>query len=90
MAALLTFVLLLATACAASQALHDFVHHDSTADSHFCLVCFLAKGQVSAAPVTFVFAAAAFYCLGSIALASAPAFSDFDYRLSPSRAPPLS
>jgi hypothetical protein len=84
------FVLLVATACSASQALHQSLHHDSAADSHFCLICFFAKGQVSAAPVVLLSVAAVFYCLGSARPASVPAFSHFDYRLSPSRAPPRS
>lgn len=90
LAGLLMFVLLVATACSASQALHQSFHHDSDATGHFCLVCFFAKGHVSAASVALVAAAVAFHCLGSVALARTAALSSFDYRLSPSRAPPLS
>ncbi len=89
-AGLLMFVLLVATACSVSGALHQSLHPDSAANGHVCLICFFAKGHVSTAAVALFAVAVVFYCLGSLRLASAPARSRFDYRLSPSRAPPLS
>jgi hypothetical protein len=83
-------VLLLVTACCASQALHQSLHRDSDAGSHFCLVCLFAKGQVSAAPMALISAAVLFYCLGSLRAEDAPAPAILDLRLSPSRAPPRS
>jgi hypothetical protein len=86
----LVCVLLAATACAASETLHQSLHRDGAAEGHFCLVCFFAKGQVSAEVVAVVSVIAIFYCLGSVRLASAAVAVGFDYRLSPSRAPPRS
>jgi hypothetical protein len=85
---LLVVLLLAVTACAASHSLHEFFHTDCSTDGHFCLVCCFAKGQVSPAPAAIVLAVFVFYCLGSLRLASAPAFAGPDYRLCPSRAPP--
>ena len=38
-------------ALSVSHALHESLHHDGAANSHFCLVCLFAKGQVNAAEV---------------------------------------
>lgn len=89
-AGLLVFLLLIVMTLSANHSLHQALHHGSAADGHFCLVCFFAKGQVSIAPVALVSAVLVFYRLGGVCLANAPAFSGFDYRLSPSRAPPRS
>ena len=89
-ASLLLSVLLLVTACSASQALHQSLHQDSDGGDHFCLVCLFAKGQVSAAPIALVSAVLLFYCLGRFRMETVPALSAADRRLSPSRAPPRS
>ncbi len=90
LATLLMFVLLLATACSASHALHQSLHRESGASDHFCLVCFLVKGHVAAAPVALVLAVLILFWFGSVGWAGVPAYCCFDYRLSPSRAPPSS
>jgi hypothetical protein len=87
---LLVLSLLLTATLSVSHALHQSLHHDSTAHSHFCLICCFAKGQVSPAPTTFISAVIVFCCLWGVHLAHSFPFPGFDYRTSPSRAPPLS
>ncbi len=90
LAALLSFLLLLATTLSASQALHQSLHRDSAANGHVCLICSLVKGQVNMAAVACVLALAVFYYLGNLRLSSTAVVPGFDYRFSPSRAPPQS
>ena len=78
------------TALSVSHTLHQSLHSDGAANSHFCLVCSFAKGQVSAAVVAPVSAMLIFSCLSSFRLADTPRYQGFDYRFSLSRAPPLS
>jgi hypothetical protein len=87
--ALLALLLLVATAVSVSHALHQSLHQDGAGNGHFCLVCSFAKGQVSAAAVAVVSTVFAICCLWCVRLASTISFLRFDYRLSPSRAPPL-
>jgi hypothetical protein len=84
------FLLVVAATLSVSRALHQFLHQDSAAVGHFCLVCAFAKGQVSAAPVAVVSAVLVFCRLGVVCLISTSPFPGFDYRTSPSRAPPSS
>lgn len=84
------FLLLATMALAACHALHHSLHHDSDHPGHFCLVCSFTQGQVSAAealaiPVVLFLG----WLFGSLQ-AQAPLLPGFDYRLSPSRAPPRS
>jgi len=88
-AGLLTALLLLTAALSASHALHHWLHGDCADNDHLCLVCFFAKGQVSVAEVTVFVAILIFFSVGSLCLLNADSRSDFDYRLSPSRAPPF-
>jgi hypothetical protein len=88
LAGLLILGLLVSGALSVSQALHQLLHSDASADSHICLACSIAQGHVSVA--------------GAAAMPVAPVASWFsapltpevlpsagcDYRLSPSRAPP--
>jgi len=87
---LLAGLLLICGVLSVSHAPHQSLHNDSGRSHHLCLVCMFAKGQVSAADVTLV--TALFVLCPLICLcASAPSpRSAFDYRLSPSRAPPPS
>jgi hypothetical protein len=85
---LLALLLLVATTFSVSHALHQSLHQDGPGSGHFCLVCSFAKGQVSGEAVAVVSAILAFCCLWCVGLASTIFFPRFDYRLSPSRAPP--
>jgi hypothetical protein len=74
---------------ASSSPLHRLIHHDADSPNHHCAVTLLAQGQVNSpvvwpglvSPVdTFIF---------YLPLLESEGVSSFDYRLSPSRAPPL-
>jgi hypothetical protein len=75
---------------AASSSLHQAIHADAAAPSHHCVITLLSHGQLNAPEVftgCLVFVAALLFLLPSrVATLSA----SFDYRLSPSRAPPVS
>ena len=68
--------------------LHRFLHSDGGETNHQCLVCSFAKGQVTAAEVSGVFAALVISLVGLILLPKVSPLPSFDFRLSPSRAPP--
>jgi hypothetical protein len=73
---------------AASGPLHKAIHADATAPNHHCVITLLTHGQVNAPaalPGLVAFAAALIFCLPPF---NPAVFSSFDYRLSPSRAPP--
>ena len=76
-------------AFASSGPLHKAIHPDADSSDHHCAITMLAQGQVDT-PVVWLglaaFAAALIFCLPPL---NSEAFSSVDYRLSPSRAPPL-
>ena len=86
----LALLLLVATVFSVSHALHQSLHQDGAASGHFCLVCSLAKGQVIAAAVAVISAVLVFSCLWGVCQLGTSPFPGFDYRASPSRAPPRS
>jgi hypothetical protein len=90
LAGLLAALLLVSATLSVSHALHQSLHRDGAANNHFCLVCSFAKGQVSAADVALASALVVFFCLCGIRAAKPSPLPGFDYRLSPSRAPPRS
>ena len=89
LAALLALLLLAAAILSVSQALHQCLHGEAAASGHVCLVCSLAKGQVGALPVALVCSVCVSPCLWYFCLVHTLPLPGFDYRLSPSRAPPL-
>ena len=88
--ALLAALLLTAAFLSVSHALHQCLHDEGAANAHVCLVCSLAKGQVSAVPVALWSGVCLLSCLWYFRLISPLPLPGFDYRLSPSRAPPRS
>jgi hypothetical protein len=88
LAGLLALLLLAAATFSVSHALHQSLHGDSAADSHFCFLCSLAKGQVTVATVAVLPAALVLSCLWSFRPLSTSPLPGFDYCLSRSRAPP--
>ena len=86
---LLALLLLICGVISVSRALHQSLHSDTTGGHHLCLVCSFAKGQVSAADVALVAAVQVLSPLSSLSAADTSPLPAFDYRLSPSRAPPL-
>jgi hypothetical protein len=87
---LLALLLLISSTLAVSGALHQLLHNDATGSHHLCLVCLFAKGQVSAADVALVAALLVLCPLFSFRAGNPSPLPAFDYRLSPSRAPPVS
>jgi hypothetical protein len=88
LAGLLAVWLVIAGALSLSHALHQSVHPDSSGGSHLCLLCSLAKGHVQAADAALIVAIPVlFLVLGGVLPERFP-LSAFDYRFSPSRAPP--
>jgi hypothetical protein len=75
---------------AASSSLHQAIHSDASAPSHHCVITLLSQGQLITPEVFtggLVFVAALLFILPSL---HATLSSSFDYRLSPSRGPPVS
>ena len=87
---LLAGLLLVCGALSVSNALHQSLHNDAAGSHHLCLVCLFAKGQVSAADVALVAALLVLCPLLSFRAGNPSPLPAFDYRLSPSRAPPAS
>jgi hypothetical protein len=90
LAALLAGLLLVAAILSVSHALHQCLHYEGAVNGHVCLVCSFAQGQVSAVVVALLSGVFVFPCLWFFRLSSTLPLPGFDYRLSPSRAPPLS
>jgi hypothetical protein len=86
---LLAFLLLVATTFSVSHALHQLLHQDGAGNSHFCLACSFAKGQVGAATVAPLPVMSVLEWVSGIPAAASVLLPVTDYRLSPSRAPPL-
>jgi hypothetical protein len=86
---LLALLLLVATTFSVSHALHQSLHHDGAGSGHLCLACSFAKGQVSVAAVGLFVAVLFFCCLWGVCPVGVSPSSGRDYRVSPSRAPPL-
>ena len=84
----MTLLLLLATTAAVSHELHAALHQDGPSSPHFCLVCSLAKGQALAL-ASVVAVALLLACCWLLPRTTARPSTRPDYRLSPSRAPPL-
>lgn len=87
--ALVCLALFLALELFASvPALHRLVHSDADSSGHHCVITLVRQGNVSTAdttPVIVVFVAALLFILPAL---QSEVFTSFDYRLSPSRAPP--
>ncbi len=90
LAAFLALFLIMAGTVSASHLLHQSFHRDGAVSGHSCLVCSLAKGQVSAAEVAVISAILVFCCVRSFRFADPSSLPGFDYCLSPGRAPPRS
>ena len=88
LAGLLALLLLVASAFSVSPSLHQLLHHNHAGGDQVCLACSLAHGQVSAAEVAIVAVALIFALICGALLQKTSPLSSFDYRLSPSRAPP--
>jgi hypothetical protein len=85
---LLILILLISGTLSVSQALHQLLHRDASSGSHVCLACSIAQGHVSAAALAAVPAAPASSWFSVLPAAEVSPLPGFDYRLSPSRAPP--
>jgi hypothetical protein len=85
---LLALLLIAAATLSANTALHQLLHKGSPV-KHVCLVCSLAKGQVEAEPIGFLALLAVFCPFFSSAVSYFFNWLSSDFRLLPSRAPPV-
>jgi hypothetical protein len=89
LAALLAILLVVASTLSVSHVLHQNLHRDGTPGSHFCLVCSLAKGQLTTAEAAAALLVLVFTFLFALPPETISRLTSPDYRLSPSRAPPV-
>ena len=90
LASFMALLLLIAATLSVSHNLHQTLHRDGAVSGHFCLVCSLAKGQVSGPEVLFVLALAVLSLLFYICVIhAARSPGGFDYCVSLGRAPPV-
>jgi hypothetical protein len=85
---LLALLLLICGVISVSRALHQLLHNDAAGSHHLCLACSFAEGQISTADVALVAALLVLRLLSCLRAANPAPLPSFDYRLSPSRAPP--
>jgi hypothetical protein len=73
---------------AGDPSLHEKLHHDGAAHSHFCFACALAAGVLSSPEATrdIIFVALVFVCL--LLSSRVVLLPSVDYLLLPGRAPP--
>ena len=78
-----------AATLAVCPALHELLHHHTGAAEEGCVVCLFAQGQVHSTDVTPI--VAAFVCGLAVQelVPQTVTLRTVDYRLSPSRAPPV-
>ncbi|HOF70469.1 MAG TPA: hypothetical protein PLV05_07455 [Verrucomicrobiota bacterium] len=88
LAGLLALLLLTATAAAGNHSWHHAWHHDGDGHSHFCLICSLAQGQITAAPLASISAIILPGCYWVVSRASVLRVAAFRYRFPHGRAPP--
>ena len=72
-----------------SPELHSFLHKDAQSPAHACLVTQLQKHSIDSGFVPVVTPARSAEWNSLVTRAEVQLFASFDYRLSPSRAPPL-
>lgn len=87
-AALVCLALFLALQLFASSALHKLIHSDADSASHHCAITVFSHGNISLANTAAAVVVCAAALLLSLPQLQSTVFSLFDYRLSPSRAPP--
>jgi len=88
LAGFLSLLLLLAVVVSASPVLHETLHAGTNANSHLCLACSLAQGQVGSTELALVSAVLVLGLELGRRLCETQLLPAVDYRLSPSRAPP--
>lgn len=88
LSAFLALQLLFLLALAACPALHHALHSDSDNPGHECQVTAFIKGQLNDAAMAPVVAAAAVFVICAELLPAIRPRLSFEFRFSPSRAPP--
>lgn len=71
-----------------SPELHQFLHKDAQSPTHTCLVTQLQKHSILSGLGSTIAIAAPAAWIPLVTQCQSPLFTSFDYRLSPSRAPP--
>jgi flagellin-like protein len=84
----LAALLLVAATVSVSHTLHSNLHRDVTGSDDCCLACSFVKGQVSVSAVVLISAVLVVCCFWVVSPAHTTPCCGFDYRISPSRAPP--
>lgn len=87
-AGLLGALLFLASLLAGNPFHHQSFHAGNTANSHLCVICLLASGQVNAADVAPILTDFVSGFVGLTPTVPVIVLVSTDYRFSPSRAPP--
>jgi hypothetical protein len=88
LSAVLVLQLLALLALSASPELHHALHSDSDCPDHHCLVTVFAQGQLSGAEMAAVFVCLAVFFVCTVRRPKTAPQLAFQYRYSPSRAPP--
>jgi hypothetical protein len=81
-------LLLFLSTAGASPSLHQLIHPDAGSPGHQCVISLLQSGHVNATVALAVFIPPGLYGVCSL-LAETFRVPAFDYRFSPSRAPPF-
>jgi hypothetical protein len=82
------FLWLATFAAAVSPQIHRLVHPDAASATHFCLLTQVRHGSMALGVLPVVAPAPPALQMWVVRCPDAPVLSSFDYRLSPSRAPP--
>jgi hypothetical protein len=88
LAALLVLQMLALLALAAGPTLHHALHPESNRPDHDCLITLFAKGQLNETPMAPIGSLLAVFVMCAVLLPALPPRLHFEYRFSPSRAPP--
>jgi hypothetical protein len=86
---MMLFAWLAVCAIEVSPELHAFIHKDAQSPAHTCLVTQLQKHSIDSGFVPAVTPAPSVGWNSLVMLGEVQRFASVDYRLSPSRAPPL-
>jgi hypothetical protein len=89
LAVVLLGLLVLAGMLASSPSLHTKLHSNGSADTHDCVICLFGQGLLATADASPFLIILALCFLGLLLPTPTRAMTIGDYRLSPSRAPPL-
>lgn len=88
LAALLSFLIVASAVISVSHVLHQKLHAENAAPGHFCLLCSLSKGQITAAEAAPILATFVATVVFLVPVLRAACLTSVDQRLAPNRGPP--